>query len=145
MHDCYFVFVAATHRACTLLSSGLPPPIARCCIEGRKYRGSKISKSSSPKWKSFSERKWVLYVRNGHHILSSACTGEERQARSFRVSGDSLSVSSGLPISHQAAHSASGSATAGIPDRVFPSGLTCLSCPSTRTCRLAQSFRHRGL
>ncbi len=29
-----------------------------------------------------------------------------------------------------------GSATAGIPDRVFLSGLTSLSCPSTQKCRL---------
>ncbi len=29
-----------------------------------------------------------------------------------------------------------GSATAGIPNRVFLSGLTFLSCPSTRKCRL---------
>ncbi len=83
---------------------------------------------------------------NDRHILSSGCSGEGKQALSFRVSGVCLSAHRAPGISPGCLFCIrkGGSATAGIPGRTFLPGLTFLPCSSTQKCRLQCLFGIRG-
>ncbi len=109
IHDFYFIVVADTHRACTLLSIGLRPPLACCCSGGRHARaiaGVKVhqllegviflAKTSS-----------VHHERSSYPIICMHGVGETGP-----LSQGSRSVvcpfPSGLPMSHRAGYSALG-------------------------------------